>query len=120
MRATLFESPQTQQVIANDIPTIRTEKFVSAARSTTSATGYSPVMTCDALCTKTAKRRRQGTRCVTVDVSQSERDALVVRGYLAEEERDSGAALKRAIEAVLSDIELNLQYETAERNRTRV
>ena len=27
------------------------------------------------------ERRRQGTRCVTVDVSQSERDALVVKGY---------------------------------------
>ena len=54
------------------------------------------------------ERRRQGTRCVTVDVSQSERDALVVRGYLAEHERGDGAALKKAIEAVLSDIELDL------------
>jgi len=70
--------------------------------------------------TRHRERRRQGTRCVTVDVSQSERDALVVRGYLAEEERDSGAALKRAIEAVLSDIELDLQSETAERSRARV
>ena len=42
-------------------------------------------------------RRRQGTLCVTVDINQSERDALVVRGYLAEEERDNGAALKKAI-----------------------
>jgi hypothetical protein len=66
------------------------------------------------------ERRRQGTRCVMVDVNQSERDALVVRGYLAEEERDSGAALKQAIEAVLSDIELDLQSETAERSRARV
>jgi hypothetical protein len=65
-------------------------------------------------------RRRQGTRCVTVDVNQTERDALVVRGYLPAEERDSGAALKKAIEAVLSDIELDLQSETAERTRARV
>jgi hypothetical protein len=55
-----------------------------------------------------------------VDVNQSERDALVVRGYLTEGERGSGAALKKAIEAVLSDIELDLQSETAERSRARV
>jgi hypothetical protein len=66
------------------------------------------------------ERRRQGTRCVTVDVNQSELDALVVRGYLPVLERGSGAALKKAVEAVLSDIELDLQYETAERSRTRI
>jgi hypothetical protein len=66
------------------------------------------------------QRRRQGTRCVTVDVSQSERDALVVRGYLSEEERDNGAAIKMAIEGVLSDLLFELQSETAERNRARV
>ena len=65
------------------------------------------------------ERRRQGTLCVTVNINQSERYALVVRGYLAEEERDNGAALKEAIEAVLSDIELDLQYETAERSHAR-
>ena len=69
--------------------------------------------------TRHRERRRQGTRCVTVDVSQSELDALVVRGYLSEGERDNGIALKKAIEAVLSDIALDLQYETAERSRTR-
>jgi len=69
--------------------------------------------------TRHRERRRQGTRCVTVDVSQSELDALVVRGYLSEGERDNGIALKKAIEAVLSDIELDLRYETAERSRTR-
>jgi hypothetical protein len=37
--------------------------------------------------TRHRERRRQGTRCVTVDVSQSELDALVVRGYLSEGER---------------------------------
>ena len=69
--------------------------------------------------TRHRERRRQGTRCITVDVSQSERDALVVRGYLPEEERENGAAVKKGIEAVLSDIGLDLQYETAERSRTR-
>src|SRR4029077_20233834 len=42
------------------------------------------------------ERRRQGTRCVTVDVSQGELDALVVRGYLAEETRGEHAAIKAA------------------------
>ena len=65
------------------------------------------------------ERSRQGTRCVTVEVSQSERDALIVRGYLSEEDRDNGAAIKKGIEAVLSDIELDLQCETAERRRAR-
>ena len=70
--------------------------------------------------TRHRERRRQGTRCVTVDVSQSERDALVVRGYLSEEERDNGAAIKKAIEGVLSDLMFELQSESAERGRARV
>ena len=65
--------------------------------------------------TRHRKRRRRGTRCATVDVSQSERDALVVRGYLAEEERDNGAAIKKPIEGVISDMAFELQSETAER-----
>jgi hypothetical protein len=65
------------------------------------------------------ERRRQGTRCVTVALNHSECDALIVRGYLAEEERDNGAAIKKAIEAVLSDIELDVQSETAESSRAR-
>ena len=69
--------------------------------------------------TRHRERRRQGTRCVTVDVSQSELDALVVRGYLSEGERDNGVALKKAIEAVLSDIELDVQSEASERTRSR-
>jgi hypothetical protein len=66
------------------------------------------------------ERRRQETGCVTVDVSQSERDALVVRGYLSEEDRDNGAAIKNAIEGVISDMAFELQSETAERTRARV
>ena len=69
--------------------------------------------------TRHRKRRRQGTRCVTVDVSQSELDALVVRGFLSEDERDNGAALKKAIEGVISDMAFELLSETAERARAR-
>ena len=55
-----------------------------------------------------------------MDVNQSEVDALVVRGYLSEEERDNGAAIKKAIERVISDMVFELQSETAERTRARV
>jgi hypothetical protein len=47
-------------------------------------------------------RRRQEARCVVVAVNNGELDVLIVRGYLPEEERGSGAAIKKAIEAVLS------------------
>jgi hypothetical protein len=70
--------------------------------------------------TRHRERRRQGTRCVTVDVGQSERAALVVRGYLSEEERDNANAIKKAIEGVISDMVFELQSETAERSRPRV
>jgi hypothetical protein len=50
-----------------------------------------------------------------VDINQSERDALVVRGYLSEEEWDNGAAIKKAIEGAISDMVFELQSETAER-----
>jgi hypothetical protein len=69
--------------------------------------------------TRHRARRRQGTRCITIDVSQSERDALVVRGYLSEEDQDNGAAIKKAIEGVLSDLVFELRSETAERTRVR-
>jgi hypothetical protein len=50
------------------------------------------------------ERRRQGTRCVTVEVSQGDRDALVLRGYLAEDEggRDSKqtAGLKNVMDGL--------------------
>jgi hypothetical protein len=54
-----------------------------------------------------------------VEVSQSERDALVVRGYLSEEERDNGAATQKAIEGVLSDLVFELQSESFERSHAR-
>jgi hypothetical protein len=40
-------------------------------------------------------------------------DAMVLRGYLTEDERSNGAAIKKAIEVVLSDMELELQFDTA-------
>jgi hypothetical protein len=49
-----------------------------------------------------------------VDFNQSGRDALVVRGYLSEEERDDGAALKKAIEGVISDMAFELEQEQRE------
>ena len=66
------------------------------------------------------ERRRQGTRCVAVDVDESERDALVVRGYLSEEERDDGAAIKKAIEGVLSDVAFELEQETSTKSGPRL
>jgi hypothetical protein len=38
---------------------------------------------------------------------------------LSEEERDDGAAIKKAIEGVISDMAFELQSETAERTRAR-
>ena len=70
--------------------------------------------------TRHRERRRQGTRCVTMDVSQGELDALVLRGYLGEDQRGDGAAIKKAIEGVLSDLVFELQSEAAERMRARV
>ena len=50
---------------------------------------------------------------------QSERDTLVVRGYLSEEERDNGAAIKKAIEGVISDLVFELLSETAKQMRAK-
>ena len=55
-----------------------------------------------------------------VELSREDRDALVVRGYLLEEKVDNGAAIKKAIEGVISDMVFELQSETTERSRTRV
>ncbi len=55
-----------------------------------------------------------------MDINEDELGALVVRGYLAEEERDNGAAIKKAIEGVISDMAFELQCGTAERTRGRV
>ena len=54
-----------------------------------------------------------------MDINEDELGALVVRGYLAEEERGNSSAIKKAIEGVLSDLVFELQSETAERTRVR-
>jgi hypothetical protein len=48
------------------------------------------------------QRRRRGTRCITVDVSELEVSALVVKGYLSEEARNEVKAIKGAIEGLIS------------------
>jgi hypothetical protein len=45
---------------------------------------------------------RDGKMTVMVPVSEAELDWLVAKKYLAEKERDSKAAIKHAIESVLS------------------
>jgi hypothetical protein len=53
-------------------------------------------------------------------VNEGELAALVVRGYLPEEARGDGMAIRKAIESVISDMAFELQSETAERSRARV
>jgi hypothetical protein len=43
-----------------------------------------------------------------------------MRGYLGEDELGRAAAIKKAIEGVISDMVFELQSETAERTRARV
>ena len=57
------------------------------------------------------QRRRLGTRCITVDVNESEIAALVARGYLPEEARDDPVAIKAAIVVVISDLAFELEQE---------
>ena len=57
------------------------------------------------------QRRRRGTRCITVDVNESEVAALVARGYLPEEARGDPAAIKAAIEGVISDLAFELEQD---------
>ena len=56
-------------------------------------------------------RRRQGTRCTTVYVNESEVGALVARGYLPQEARDDPVAIKAAIVVVISDLAFELEQE---------
>ena len=58
------------------------------------------------------KRRRLGTRCIIVDVSELEISALVQKGYLLVEARHDTKAIKGAIEGVISDIAFELQQAT--------
>ena len=62
------------------------------------------VQTTPAAAERTRRRReRRGMRRVTVPVSDSDLDVLVRNGYLAAEERARHDAIKRALEAFLSD-----------------
>jgi hypothetical protein len=65
-------------------------------------------------------RRRQGTRCTTVYVNESEVGALVARGYLAEEARGDPVAIKAAIEGVISDLAFELEQETSTKSGPRL
>jgi hypothetical protein len=65
------------------------------------------------------QRRRRGTRCITVDVNESEVAALVARGYLPEEARDDPLAIKAAIVVVISDLAFELDQERAKGSAPR-
>jgi hypothetical protein len=54
-----------------------------------------------------------------VDVNESEVSALVGRGYLPEEARGDPAAIKAAIEGVISDLAFELEQERAKGNELR-
>jgi hypothetical protein len=62
-------------------------------------------------------RRRQGTRCVLVDVSESDVAALVARSHLPEEASRDLAAIKAAIEGVIADVAFELEAERSTRNQ---
>jgi hypothetical protein len=51
-----------------------------------------------------------------VEVNENEVAALVVRGYLPEEARGDPAAIKAAIEVVISDLAFELEQERAKGN----
>jgi hypothetical protein len=56
-------------------------------------------------------------RCITVDVNDGEVAALVARGYLPEEARGDPAAIKVAIEVVISDLAFELVQERSKEER---
>ena len=66
------------------------------------------------------ERRRQGTRCITVDVNESEVGALVARGYLPEEAHNDPVAIEAAIEGVISDLAFELEQETSTKSGPRL
>jgi hypothetical protein len=62
-------------------------------------------------------RQRQGTRCILVDVSETEVAALVARSYLPEEASRDPAAIKAAIEGLMGDMVFDLEAERSTRNQ---
>jgi hypothetical protein len=57
------------------------------------------------------QRRRRRTRCITVEMNESEISALVVKGYLPEEASSDPKAIKAAIEALVSDLAFELEQQ---------
>jgi hypothetical protein len=64
-------------------------------------------------------RRRQGTRCVLINVSEGDVTALVARSYLPEEASRDPAAIKAAIEGLVADLVFDLETERSTRNQLR-
>ena len=62
-------------------------------------------------------RRRQGTRCIYVDVSEDDVAALVARSYLPEEASRDPAAIRAAIECLMSDVVFELETQRSTRNQ---
>jgi hypothetical protein len=54
-----------------------------------------------------------------VDVNEGEVAALVARGYLPEEARGDPAAIKAAIEGVISDLAFELEQERSKGSGSR-
>jgi hypothetical protein len=48
-------------------------------------------------------RRRSGTRCVTIRLTDAEIDGLVAVRYLGADERDDKSVVQAAVEAFISD-----------------
>jgi hypothetical protein len=62
-------------------------------------------------------RRQQGTRCITVHVNKSNLEALIARGHLSEGASQDPAAIKAAIEGVISDVVFEVEAERSTRNQ---
>ena len=63
------------------------------------------------------RRRRDGTRCITVHVNKSDLEALIARGHLLEEASQDPAAIKAAVEGLMSDVVFELETERSNRNQ---
>ncbi len=81
--------------------------------STVSGAAQSPV----ARTRRHRARRRQGMRCILVDVSETDVAALVARSYLPEEASRDPAAIKAAIEGLVADLVFDLETERSTRNQ---
>ena len=64
-------------------------------------------------------RRRQGTRCILVDVNETDVAALVSRSYLPEEASRDPSAIKAAIEGLMADVGFELETERFIRNELK-